>query len=116
MQVETNMRRSLKQGAIAGLALAIRAVPAQAQRMSGTPGSPGGENLDIGADTATGVAHANPQPPFAFTGTLETVTLALDHPVLTDTDRKHLREVSASKDRHPARAGTLGHGMLGRTG
>jgi arylsulfatase len=48
------------------------------------------ENLDVGADTATGVDDSDYQPPFAFTGTLEKVTLSVDRPVLTDADKTRL--------------------------
>jgi arylsulfatase len=48
------------------------------------------ENLDIGADTGTGVHDADYQTPFAFTGTLDEVTLSIQHPVLTDADKATL--------------------------
>jgi arylsulfatase len=48
------------------------------------------ENLDVGADTATGVDDSDYQPPFAFTGTLEKVTLSVDRPVLSDADKTRL--------------------------
>jgi arylsulfatase len=56
------------------------------------------ENLDIGADTGTGVDDADYQTPFAFTGTLDKVTLKIDRPVLTDADKKKLEESMANKD------------------
>jgi hypothetical protein len=36
------------------------------------------ENLDIGSNTLTGVNDADYQPPFAFTGKLNKVTLTID--------------------------------------
>ncbi len=48
------------------------------------------ENLDVGADTGTGVDDADYQTPFAFTGKLETVTMKIDRPVLTDADKEKL--------------------------
>jgi arylsulfatase len=56
------------------------------------------ENLDVGADTGTGVDDADYQTPFAFTGTLDKVTLKIDRPVLTDADKKKLEESMANKD------------------
>jgi len=50
------------------------------------------ENLDIGSDTLTGVNDADYQPPFAFTGTLNKVTLSIDRPQLTPEDIKQLQE------------------------
>jgi arylsulfatase len=54
------------------------------------------ENLDVGADTATGVDDADYATPFAFTGTLEKVTMTIDRPVLTDADKAQL-EAAAKK-------------------
>jgi arylsulfatase len=48
------------------------------------------ENLDVGSDTGTPVADEDYEVPFAFDGTLEKVTLRLEHPVLTDADKKQL--------------------------
>ncbi|HTR58006.1 MAG TPA: arylsulfatase [Casimicrobiaceae bacterium] len=48
------------------------------------------ESLDIGSDTLTGVNDADYQPPFAFTGKLINVTLALDRPKLSPEDIKKL--------------------------
>ena len=56
------------------------------------------ENLDIGADTGTGVDDADYQTPFAFTGTLTEVKLAIDHPVLTDADKQKLEAAMTNKD------------------
>ena len=38
------------------------------------------ESLDVGSDTETGVNDADYQPPFAFTGNLNKVTLTIDRP------------------------------------
>jgi arylsulfatase len=48
------------------------------------------ESLDIGSDTLTGVNDADYQPPFAFTGKLEKVTLTIDRPKLSPEDVKKL--------------------------
>jgi hypothetical protein len=48
------------------------------------------ESLDVGSDTLTGVNDADYQPPFAFTGKLVKVTLAIDRPKLSPEDIKKL--------------------------
>lgn len=53
------------------------------------------ENLDVGSDTGTPVADADYQVPFAFTGTLEKVTLRLDRPALSDADKAKLKAAMA---------------------
>lgn len=53
------------------------------------------ESLDIGSDTLTGVNDADYQPPFAFTGKLNKVTLELDHPKLTPEDIQQLEAAKA---------------------
>lgn len=50
------------------------------------------ESLDIGSDTLTGVNDADYQPPFAFTGKIRTITLAIDRPKLSPDDIRKLRE------------------------
>jgi arylsulfatase len=59
------------------------------------------ESLDIGSDTLTGVNDADYQPPFAFTGKLNKVTLAIDRPKLSPEDIKKLEEAqrAATKGR-----------------
>lgn len=52
------------------------------------------ENLDIGSDTLTGVNDADYQPPFAFTGTIDKITLAIDRPQLTPEDEKKLMQAA----------------------
>jgi arylsulfatase len=48
------------------------------------------ESFDVGSDTLTGVNDADYKPPFAFTGTLEKLTLKLDRPELSEADIKAL--------------------------
>jgi len=50
------------------------------------------ESLDIGSDTLTGVNDEDYQPPFAFTGKLNKVTLEIDRPKLTPEDIKKLEQ------------------------
>jgi hypothetical protein len=52
------------------------------------------ENLDIGSDTLTGVNDADYQPPFAFTGKIDRITLTIDRPKLTPADEQRLREAA----------------------
>jgi arylsulfatase len=51
------------------------------------------ETFDVGSDTGTGVDDADYQPPFAFTGKLNQLTLSLGQPQLTSADEKRLREL-----------------------
>jgi arylsulfatase len=48
------------------------------------------ESLDIGMDTLTGVDDRDYQPPFAFTGKFNQITLTVDRPKLTPEDEKKL--------------------------
>jgi len=48
------------------------------------------ENLDIGSDTGSPVNDADYEPPFAFTGKIEKITLAIDRPKLSPEDVKKL--------------------------
>jgi arylsulfatase len=50
------------------------------------------EALDVGSDTLTGVNDADYQPPFAFNGKIEKITLTIDRPKLTAEDEKRLIE------------------------
>ena len=50
------------------------------------------ESLDIGSDTLTGVDDKDYQPPFAFTGKIDKITLTVDRPKLTPEDEKKLME------------------------
>ncbi|WP_222435465.1 arylsulfatase [Allorhodopirellula solitaria] len=49
------------------------------------------ESFDIGSDTLTGVNDADYQPPFAFTGELNKLTLHVDRPELSEADTAKLR-------------------------
>jgi arylsulfatase len=50
------------------------------------------ENFDVGADTLTGVDDRDYQPPFAFNGTINKLTITIDRPKLTPEDEKRLAE------------------------
>ena len=50
------------------------------------------ETLDIGSDTGTPVDDEDYQPPFAFTGKIDKITLTIDRPKLTPADEKRLME------------------------
>jgi arylsulfatase len=50
------------------------------------------ESFDIGSDTLTGVNDADYQPPFAFTGKLDKLTIKVDRPKLSPQDIKKLEE------------------------
>jgi hypothetical protein len=55
------------------------------------------ESLDSGSDTLTGVHDADYQPPFALTGKLHKVTLAIDRPKLSPEDIKKLEQALRDK-------------------
>jgi arylsulfatase len=55
------------------------------------------ENLDIGSDTLTGVNDADYQPPFAFTGTIDKITLTINRPELTKEDEQKLMQAAQQK-------------------
>ena len=48
------------------------------------------ENMDIGSDTGTPVNDKMYQVPFAFTGTIDSLKLVIDRPVLSDADKAKL--------------------------
>ena len=50
------------------------------------------ETFDIGSDTGTSINDRDYQVPFRFTGKIDTLTIALDPPVLTDADKQKLME------------------------
>ena len=50
------------------------------------------ESLDVGSDTLTGVDDRDYQVPFAFTGTINKITLTIDRPKLSPEDINRLRE------------------------
>jgi arylsulfatase len=53
------------------------------------------ESFDIGSDSLTGVNDEDYKPPFAFTGTLEKLTLLVNRPELSEADIKRLQEAMA---------------------
>jgi hypothetical protein len=55
------------------------------------------EALDIGSDTGTPVNDADYQIPFAFTGTLNKITLTIDRPQLSPEDIKKLQAAQSEK-------------------
>jgi len=57
------------------------------------------ETFDVGADTGTPVDDKDYQVPFAFTGELTKLTVALDAPKLTAADEKLLREQGQRNNR-----------------
>ncbi len=56
---------------------------------------PWDETFDIGSDTGTSVDDKDYQVPFAFTGKIDKLTVALDPPKLTPDDIKKLQEAEA---------------------
>jgi arylsulfatase len=52
------------------------------------------ESLDIGSDTLTGVDDRDYQPPFAFTGKINKITLTIDRPKLTPEDERKLMQAT----------------------
>jgi hypothetical protein len=56
------------------------------------------ETFDIGADTGTPVDDRDYQVPFAFTGTINKLTIALEPPKLTPEDEKKLAGASRAAD------------------
>jgi arylsulfatase len=50
------------------------------------------ESLDVGSDTLTGVNDADYQPPFAFSGKINKITLTIDRPQLSPDDIKKLQQ------------------------
>ena len=50
------------------------------------------ENMDIGSDTGTPVDDASYSVPFAFTGTIDSLKLAVNRPQLSDADKARLEE------------------------
>ena len=53
---------------------------------------PWDETFDIGSETGTPVDDQDYQIPFAFTGKIDKLTIAVSPPVLTDDDQKKLLE------------------------
>ena len=55
------------------------------------------ESLDIGSDTGTSVNDADYSVPFAFTGKIEKITLAIERPKLTPADIEKLKQAQHEK-------------------
>lgn len=55
------------------------------------------ESLDVGSDTLTGVDDHDYEPPFAFSGKINKITLTIDRPKLTLEDEKRLMEAEKAK-------------------
>jgi arylsulfatase len=55
------------------------------------------EAFDVGSDTLTGVNDADYEPPFAFTGKLDKLTIKVDRPKLTPEDEKRLLQAMHEK-------------------
>jgi arylsulfatase len=55
------------------------------------------ENMDIGSDTGTPVNDADYKVPFAFTGTIDRLTLAIDRPELSAADKAKLEAALKAK-------------------
>ena len=55
---------------------------------------PWDETFDVGSDTGTPVDDQDYQVPFAFTGKIDKLTIAVAPPVLTDDDKKKLFEAA----------------------
>jgi arylsulfatase len=55
------------------------------------------EAFDVGSDTLTGVNDADYEPPFAFTGKLDKLTIRVDRPKLTPEDEKRLLQAMHEK-------------------
>ena len=56
------------------------------------------ESFDVGSDTLTGVNDADYQPPFAFTGKLNKLTIKIDRPQLSPQDIQKLEAAMKGKD------------------
>jgi arylsulfatase len=54
------------------------------------------ENFDVGSDTGTPVSDEDYQPPFAFTGKLNKLTLTIDRPRLSPADIQKLQQAQRS--------------------
>jgi arylsulfatase len=55
------------------------------------------ESFDVGSDTLTGVNDADYQPPFAFTGKLNKLTIKIDRPQLSPADIRKLQAAVVEK-------------------
>ena len=59
------------------------------------------ETFDIGLDTRTPVDDLEYQVPFAFTGTIDSLTIKTGHEQLTDADRQRAQHVLAAAHDSP---------------
>jgi arylsulfatase len=57
------------------------------------------ENFDVGADTLTGVDDRDYQPPFAFNGTIDKLTITIDRPKLSPEDIKRLEAAMSGSNK-----------------
>ena len=55
------------------------------------------ENMDIGSDTGTPVDDKAYKVPFVFTGTIDSLKLSIDRPVLSDADKAKLEAAMKAK-------------------
>jgi arylsulfatase len=55
------------------------------------------ENMDIGSDTGSPVNDKAYQVPFAFTGTIDSLKLVVDRPVLSEADKAKLEAAMKTK-------------------
>jgi arylsulfatase len=55
------------------------------------------ESQDIGSDTETGVDDADYQPPFAFNGKIDKITLDIDRPQLSPADIQKLQQAASAQ-------------------
>jgi arylsulfatase len=56
------------------------------------------ETFDIGSDTGTGVDDGDYQPPFAFTGKLNKLTVKIGPSALSPAEQKDVKEKAAKRD------------------
>lgn len=57
------------------------------------------ESFDVGADTLTGVDDRDYQPPFAFDGTIDALTIRIDRPQLSPQDVRKLEAAQGGSNR-----------------
>jgi len=55
------------------------------------------ESQDIGSDTETGVDDADYQPPFAFNGKIDRITLDINRPQLSPEDILKLQQAASAQ-------------------
>ena len=57
------------------------------------------ESFDVGADTLTGVDDRDYQPPFAFDGTIDALTIRIDRPQLSPEEIRKLEAAQGGSNR-----------------